>query len=196
MAFKFLPHFRLPDDHTIKLASATALPIIKANFNGEAAFITIGSETGIFRVEYQGVEVAFPSHGPPCTTEYNTELSSLEGRFDRSQPLKLRVIGGNGKERIIADVWKLFPVIVHVPSTPPLTLRMHSVTPEGRSEMLDRGDHGHDRVWRWAVLLSKRSQQPDEPLTSASIIDIRVGGVLDGLIVKCPDGSTVPCGPH
>jgi hypothetical protein len=112
---------------------------------------------------------------------------SLEERFDRARPLSLRVLGRNGREATVNNVWMMLAVqsYVRIPGSN-LRLYKRSVYSDGRETT---GQH----YYEWAQLL--REKGPDGKVHRATSIDLRVGCWWDGGIVKYEDGHVSHWGP-
>lgn len=191
LAFSVLPHFRLPTDPVLPVHIRDASPTIQVVYEDDEGLVvalSIGSAAGIAQVQFQGVTEPRPSVAEPMPMlRFTTE--ELEGRFDHAEPLKLHVLGINGKERTVNNVWKLFSnsSFVRVPGTS-LKLYKRSIYTD-RVETLSE----NEKVWEWAQLLKEKGR--DGNLTPATKIDLRVGCLWDGGVVYYQDGHKSHWGP-
>ncbi|KAI5465037.1 putative peptidase family-domain-containing protein [Mariannaea sp. PMI_226] len=179
LRFLNLPHFRIPSD-PIRPGS---FPNFEVNDEDGATKVIVSCEAGIGQVLFNGVAEAVPSFAKP-ETSISYSLDQLESRFGLEKPLEIELIAMNGKH-ITRDVAKLLSSLSYI-RVPGSGLR------------LEKSSIGSENVqnshWQWAVMFKKRGR--DGALISASKLDLKVGCVLDGVIVHYKDGSAVPCGPR
>ena len=185
-------HFLLPTDKQLTDAQRTAEPVAEPNFTdneqGELdAVLHITSTVGIARISFDKVPEATPSINSPINErEYSQE--ELEQRFDRSQPLRVDILGLNGKELTINNVWKTLTVKTFV-RIPGCSTRLFK-----RSVYTDDVENSSDNdMCEWAQLLKERG--PDGNIHRATSIDLRVGCWWDGGVVKYADGHKSHWGP-
>lgn len=179
LRFVNLPQFRLPSDPVVNWDVPT-FEIIDEDGTSKVA---ITCEAGIGQLLFNGA-----AEGTPSTTSPETKIvysfEELESRFDMEKPLQAEVIAMNGKH-LTRDVCKLF-------------LSLSYIRVPGSSMRLQKRSVGSENVekshWQWGVMLKKKTRGGD--LISASKLDLKVGCVLDGVIVHYRDGSEVPCGPR
>jgi hypothetical protein len=188
LSFRMLPHFRLPTDPLISDEERNASPEAYAEHNGDEgpATLVIGSSSGIVRITFNHTEMSQPlgwMHDAPKRVEH-TE-ASLEKRFDRTQPLALNILAYNGKETNIGNVWKILAsrTFIRIPGSD-IRLTKRLAFPD---------DSSSERRYEWAQLLREKSK--DGKLHRAVSIDLRVGCVWDGGVVKYADGHTSHWGP-
>jgi hypothetical protein len=88
-------------------------------------------------------------------TQLGFTETELEKRFDRAEKLKLHILGMNGRERTVENVWKLFSLAtaVRIPGTG-VTVFKKSVS-SGQCD----GEGGDRVMWEWAVLLKEKNKQ-------------------------------------
>ncbi|KAJ4314114.1 hypothetical protein N0V94_006628 [Neodidymelliopsis sp. IMI 364377] len=186
------PHFLLPTDKPLTEEERTAIPSAEPKYtdneHGELdVALRIKSPVGVVRISFNKTPEATPSiNSPASEREYRQE--ELEARFDRSQPLRLDVLGFNGKECTIADVWKALAIktFVRIPGS--------SVRLFKRSVYTDQIERYPDEeVCEWAQLLKERGS--DGNIHRATSIDLRVGCWWDGGVVQYADGHKSHWGP-
>lgn len=189
LAFHMLPHFYLPTDPSLTASERNAAPVVQAEHEEEEgqSFVTISSIRKIARVSFNSTEEAEPTALSPVTTLRFT-MQELERRFERTEPLRLNVLGFNGKEVTIANVWKLLAsrTFFAIPGT---QLRLSKQS--ANATYLD--SHKDRKTYEWAQLL--REKGPDGSIHRATSIDLRVGCVWDGGVVKYADGHKSHWGP-
>lgn len=156
LAFRVLPHFRLPTDPVLPVHIRDASPTVQVVYEDDedlVAALGIESAAGIARVQFQGVTEPRPSVAEPMPMLRFT-AKELESRFDHAEPLKLHVLGMNGKERTVSNVWKLLSnsSFVRVPGTS-LKLYKRSIYTD-RVETLSE----NEKVWEWAQLLKEKGR--------------------------------------
>jgi hypothetical protein len=188
LSFCNLAHFGLPSDPIISNEDRHAQPLIDVSHSGDehlTSTLQITSASGIVRVSFNGREDANPTLQEPSYELLFTE-QNLEERFDRARPLSLRVLGLNGREATVNNVWKMLTVqsFVRIPGSN-VRLYKRSVYSDGR----ESGQH----FFEWAQLL--REKGPDGNVHRAVSIDLRVGCWWDGGIVKYEDGHVSHWGP-
>ncbi|KAF3039739.1 hypothetical protein E8E12_006510 [Didymella heteroderae] len=184
-------HFLLPSDKHFSDAQRTAEPVAEPKFTdneqGElAASLRITSAVGIARISFNKTPESTPSINTP-TGEREYTQDELERRFNRYQPLRLDVLGLNGKELAIPDVWKTFTVktFVRIPGS---SIRLFK-----RSVYTDAVEINSSMTCSWAQLLKERG--PDGGLHRATSIDLRVGCWWDGGVITYEDGHKSHWGP-
>ncbi|ORX97802.1 putative peptidase family-domain-containing protein [Clohesyomyces aquaticus] len=188
--FRHLPHFRLPSDRIVTPHLRNAGPMAAAEYTDDEeleAVLHISCPAGIARVSFNDVVEQKPSIAEPLT-ELRYPQEALEARFDRMEPLSLSLLGFNGKEQSIQDVWKLLTVktFIRIPGS---NIRLFKRSVYG--DILEKDpNHG---VYEWAQLLKEKGQ--DGSLHRATSIDLRVGCVWDGGVVKYADGHVSHWGP-
>ncbi|KAF2124387.1 hypothetical protein P153DRAFT_326536 [Dothidotthia symphoricarpi CBS 119687] len=190
LAFRLLPHFHLPTDPVMTVEERKATPTAEAeNESGDEdelnTILAISSLGGIARVSFNDREEAKPTSIAPIAKLRYTR-GQLEKRFDRTEPLHLKIVGFNGRETTVKDVWKLLAIksFVRIPGSS-IRLSKRSVQ---ASELRD-----DDRTTEWAQLL--REKGPDGKIHRATSIDLRVGCIWDGGVVKYADGHVSHWGP-
>lgn len=184
-------HFLLPTDKQFIDAQRTAEPVAEPKFTdneqGELdAVLHIISAVGIARISFNKTPESTPSINSP-TDEREYTQDELEQRFDRSQPLRLDVLGFNGKELTINDVWKTLTVktFVRIPGSPTRLFK--------RSVYTDAVETNSGDMCEWAQLLKERG--PDGAIHRATSIDLRVGCWWDGGVISYADGHKSHWGP-
>ncbi|KAF2198416.1 metallopeptidase [Delitschia confertaspora ATCC 74209] len=194
LLFRQLPHFRLPADLPLAPKVQSAVPKLEA---GEAGFggdekcwsmLKICCDAGIAQIRFQGISEKTPTSVRPANQISFTE-EDLESRFDRSKPLKATVLGMNGKECHVRNVWRLFK------SKPYYCIQGTTIRLTKRSiccDMLGRSSR-EEEILEWAQLLKEKG--PDGKIYRAVSIDLRVGCVWDGGVVEYEDGHKSHWGP-
>ncbi|KAJ5630602.1 uncharacterized protein N7484_010702 [Penicillium longicatenatum] len=202
LQFKLLPHFALPGDMPVPKGFKNAAVSIQLDLDMadrmnddeelRDEFIKISCSAGLAQVKIRNgneePKVLFAD--TEWTGQYTAfHINTSQEGFDRTEPLKIIALGMNGKERVVADAWKLLkekPYIL-IPGSN-VVLRKQSV----RSEQLE-GEINDDEFVQWAMLLKHRGQ--DGQLHRATAIDLRVGCTMDGAVVHYADGRHENCGP-
>lgn len=190
LLFRALPHFHLPSDQMMTAQLRYADPQAQADYGGDEelnSILHISSPAGLVRVIFNGKDEDNPSIEQPASELKFTE-QELENRFDRSEPLHLSLLGFNGRELDVSDVWKLLAVkaFIRIPRTN-IRLFKRSIYSDGIENNPDQG------VYEWAQLL--REKGPDGNIHRATSIDLRVGCLWDGGVVKYEDGHVSHWGP-
>jgi hypothetical protein len=191
LSFRVLPHFRLPTDHVIAPQHRDIEPQVDVEYTGDEELnstLRIYSPVDIVRITFNGGDSeATPSVAEPVT-ELRFSQDELEARFDRSESLSMNVLGLNGKESTVHDVWKLLSVktFIRIPGSS-IRLFKRSVYSD---ELEKRADLP---IYEWAQLL--REKGADGNIHRATSIDLRVGCVWDGGVVKYADGHKSHWGP-
>lgn len=192
LAFRMLPHFHLPTDSRMTVEQRNALPSIDVEHVGEDeeelhAILNITSPGGIARITFNDYEEAKPTAIMPAE-ELRYTQEELTARFDRAETLQLKVLGFNGRETMVKDVWKLLAskTFVRIPGSS-IRLSKRSVY----APALDDNENGN--TYEWAQLL--REKGTDGQIHRATEIDLRVGCIWDGGVVKYADGHTSHWGP-
>lgn len=189
---RFSHHLLLPTDKRFSDAQRNAEPVAEPKFSdnekGELdASLQLNSTVGIARISFNKIPEATPSINLPINErEYFQE--DLEQRFDRFKPLQLDVLGLNGKELTIPNVWKILSVgtFVRIPGS---SIRLYK-----RSVYTDEVETSSaDDMCEWAQLLRERG--PDGNIHRAISIDLRVGCWWDGGVVEYADGHKSHWGP-
>ncbi|KAL3458205.1 putative peptidase family-domain-containing protein [Aspergillus heterothallicus] len=198
LLFKLLPHFALPGD-TVPVSAEfrNAAVRVEAVEIGDAEgekgeIIEVSCKAGLVEVSVQSGDddpVVYLSDVNAASTTFRIN-TTLDG-FQRIEPLKLTVLGGNGKERLIKDAWRVFKdrPTIRIPGSD-IVLRKQSV----ESDKFERCEGEEDEDYmQWAMLLKARGK--DGNLHRATAIDLRVGCTMDGAVVYYADGSHQNCGP-
>lgn len=195
LSFRVQPHFRLPADPILTRDMVTAEPSVQVVFEDhheEFLRLVIRSPVQIVRVKFNGVSEAQPTIEAPVAKLQFT-MDELEARFDRSKPLSLEVLAMNGKSRVLRNVWKLFSNVsfIRVPGSS-IVLQKRSIKSQELEKLRD--DTKSENSWDWAVLLKEKDKTGT--LRPATMIDSRVGCILDGAVVYFQDGHKTHCGPR
>ncbi|XP_014557357.1 hypothetical protein COCVIDRAFT_15360 [Bipolaris victoriae FI3] len=193
LSFRMLPHFRLPTDPILPETTRKARPDVSITHNDEGgpAILHINSPSGIARITFNNTEHSQPEewlNNAPTTMQF-TE-SELDERFTRTSPLALRILASNGRETTTANVWKLLASksFIRIPGSS-IVLRKHLAYTSS-----DSSDRYRPRdPYEWAQLLRERGA--DGKLHRAVSIDLRVGCLWDGGVVKYADGHVSHWGP-
>lgn len=198
LAFKMLPHFRLPGDVAVTLEQRSAEPsiaVVISPASPKTLHLVISSPTQIVRIKFNDtIEENVSISSPITKLQYTPE--ELESRFPRKDPLKVEVLGMNGKIRTIANIWRLFANVsfILIPNSPHVLHKRSTKTPRLEAAEAENVNDERKNVWDWAVLLNEKGA--DGKLKRATAIDSRVGCILDGAVVYFADGHTTPCGPR
>lgn len=121
----------------------------------------------------------------PCA---NISISNVDQQYDRGQPMSMTVLGMNGKQRVVKDVWRLLKQtsFIRIPGHD-FVLHKQSVQSHGLESNED-----DSRYHEWALLLNEKGA--DGKLHRATTIDLRVGCTMDGAVVYYADGHKTNCG--
>lgn len=197
LAFRVLPHFMLPTDQAVAPKIQNASPSAVADYTNDdtddgeesRSRLHVFCPSGIVQVSFNGEALETPTLTKPVE-ELNFPVKDLALKYDRSQPLSLSVLGYNGKERKVANVWKLLAngTCILIPESK-IRLRKRSIFCSG----LEQSDSEDSVYYEWAQLLKERG--PDGGIYRAESIDMRVGLLLDGGVVKYEDGHKSHWGP-
>ncbi|KAF2787443.1 metallopeptidase [Melanomma pulvis-pyrius CBS 109.77] len=191
LAFRVLPHFRLPIDKIVAPEHRNIEPQTNVEYEGDEelnSILHITSPVGIVRLIFNnGDAEASPSVASPAS-EIRFTQDELESRFDRTSPLSLNILGFNGKESTVHDVWRMLSVktFVRIPGSN-IRLFKRSVY----SDELEKNPN--HPVYEWAQLL--REKGPDGAIHRVTDIDLRVGCLWDGGVVMYADGHASHWGP-
>jgi hypothetical protein len=185
-------HFLLPTDKCFTEAQRQAEPVAEPNFTenerGEIdAILHIASDVGIARISFNEVPEATPSIKSPATVcDYSQD--ELERRFERSNPLRLDVLGLNGKQLTVQNIWMALAVktFVRIPGSSIRLFKRSIYTPMAETI-------AENETCEWAQLLKERGA--DGNIHRAISIDLRVGSWWDGGVVEYADGHKSHWGP-
>ncbi|KAF2469163.1 metallopeptidase [Lindgomyces ingoldianus] len=188
--FRNMPHFRLPSDRILGAQLRNVGPLAEPEYVGDEelnSVLHIHCPVGIAQISFNDTVEDNPSVAEP-SPELRFTQEVLEARFDRSEPLSLKVLGFNGKEQTINDVWKLLAMksFIRIPGSK-MRLFKRSVYADGVESNPDRN------LYEWAQLLKEKGS--DGNLHRATSIDLRVGCLWDGGVVKYDDGHVSHWGP-
>ncbi|KAL4749837.1 hypothetical protein BDW72DRAFT_213809 [Aspergillus terricola var. indicus] len=196
LLFKLLPHFALPGDEyppsaEFKKASLVVDIVVSDDDddNNGVEMLKVFCKAGLAAVTVQsGNDEPREYLSDVNGTRTTLYIHTTGNVFDRTKPLRIEALGGNGKERIIKDAWLLFKdrPFIPIPGSK-LVLRKQSV----HSNSFESRDD--DEFIPWAVLLHHRGN--DGNLHRATSIDLRVGCTMDGAVVYYADGERENCGP-
>jgi hypothetical protein len=185
-------HFLLPTDKCFTEAQRQAEPVAEPNFTenerGEIdAILHIASDVGIARISFNEVPEATPSINSPATVCDYTQ-DELERRFERSNPLRLDVLGLNGKQLTVQNIWMALAVktFVRIPGSSIRLFKRSIYTPMAETI-------AENETCEWAQLLKERGA--DGNIHRAISIDLRVGSWWDGGVVEYADGHKSHWGP-
>ncbi|TVY82400.1 putative zinc metalloproteinase [Lachnellula suecica] len=156
LSFKLQSHFRLPTDPVLSQEALVAEPSVQVVYDDDekAEFmrLVISCPSQIVRLKFNGTGEAEPTIAAPVQKQQFT-IDELESRFERTQPLKLEVLGMNDKSRTVGDAWKLFSQVsfIRIPG--------YSILLKKKSFVFDvfqAASAAETKSWDWAVLLGKR----------------------------------------
>ena len=198
LSFKTLPHFWLPYDGPRPSSQEIgAVPTISVLDEDEdfPRILIKGTLGGIARIRLNNAtrfeismnpNIPDPDQNTRPIAERIYTLAELEDATSPPRaPLSLEVLGMNGKVKSIPNVWRLLANrnYVKIPGTK-LRLLKRSVASGDEQE-------GHG-MWEWAVMLKKRGA--DGQMVNAKNIDLRVGCIFDGAVMRYEDGRKVNLG--
>lgn len=191
LSFRLQPQFWLPGDRRLSAAARRAAPVASTNDASTGLELLISCEAGIIQIEWNDEKEPTPSLASP-QAQVTYGASVLESRFDPAVPLKLKVLGLNGKSRVFANAWRLLSTAssIRIPGTE-IRLQKRSVMSK---DMESGEDGGLDQYWAWATLLTRREKGGG--IQPAVEVEVRTGCILDGAYVRFSDGTTVNCGPR
>lgn len=208
---KSVSHFRLPKDGFQSAESANTAPAIQVVFeesSEEFLRLVVSSPSGIVRVKFDGVEELSPTVAVPAEKLLYT-MAELEARFDRKKFVSVEVLAMNGKSCSIGNIWRLFTSnsFVRIADSS-IVLHKRSV----KTKQLEQAENDESRQWYWTAMLKKNTDDGNcktgvlssnmtvltilSSVVPATIIDSRVGCVLDGAVVYYRDGHKTICGPR
>lgn len=199
LAFSHLPHFWMPGDRRPldPRLSRYTMPSVRAeeieNEDGDVeTHIVASSPANIVRVLWNDEASETPSLSHQLS-EANIPIWQVEQAFSRDMPVRFAVLAGNGKERIVPNIWDLVtePSTLRIPGSD-VVLHRQSVMCQDLEQGLAHMEIA--TLWRWATLLSKPMEHGT--IVRANEINIRVGCNLLGLYVRFEDGIRVNCGPR
>lgn len=200
LAFSHLPHFWLPGDRRPLIDPSLArytMPSVRVeeikNEGGDVeTHIVASSPANIVRVLWNEEASERPSLNHQLLGA-TIPMWQIEQTFSRDTPVRFAVLAGNGKERIVPNIWDLItdPSTLRIPGSD-VVLHRDSVMCKDLEEGLAEMEIA--TLWRWATLLSKPMEHGT--IVRANEINIRVGCNLLGLYVRFEDGIRVNCGPR
>ncbi|KAG8157181.1 hypothetical protein KVR01_012889 [Diaporthe batatas] len=201
LTFKHLPHFWMEGDEKVPgdpLVTRTAIPTISYEFSASEDLtvtmnkVMVASPAKIVRVLWNGE----PGIGGPTLANpiagVSISTSDIDAEYSRAEPLRVAFLAGNGKERVIPNLWDLLdPANLHVPGSE-VVLHRRSV----KCGDLENGrdDLNYLAFWSWATLLTK--PMAHGTIARANEINSCVKESLLGLYVRFQDGARVNCGPR
>lgn len=194
LSFRTLPHFRLPTDPVLSIEERNVSPVAHSIFDESdedetTATLSISTPGGIARITFTNQHEAEPTAIKTVEEVRYTE-TELEQRFDRSTPLRLQVLGFNGKEHTVSNVWKLLAAKTFI-KIPGSTIRLHKRCVSAQTS--NNNPDAEDDMYEWAQLLHEKDTNGN--LHRATSIDLRVGCLWDGGVVKYADGHKSHWGP-
>ena len=191
LSYRILPHFKLPSDPALQAHEISSMPAVEVLDEDEDFPRILIRETmrGIARIRLNGVQRDDISIVTPPKEICYTVAELEDATEPPRQPLKMEVLGMNGKVKVVGNVWRLLANRSHVrlPGSD-VRLQKRSVSSRDSEE-----DGQMAAFWEWAVMLKKRGA--DSQLVSASSIDLRVGCILDGAVLHYHDGTKANLGP-
>ncbi|USP76306.1 hypothetical protein yc1106_03580 [Curvularia clavata] len=192
LAFRMHPQFYLPSDPILTETERKVKADIFVSREGDddPATLEINSPSGIARITFDLDQHQQPAEwiqDPPKLMQFTEDY--LEQRFDRTKPLHVRVLASNGRKTTHGNVWKLFSVRSHIriPGSS-VQLRRHLAFSNADSD-----NYHESGPFEWAQLLCEKGK--DGKLYRAVSIDLRVGCLWDGGVVKYGDGHVSHWGP-
>ncbi|KAK7704173.1 hypothetical protein SLS64_008731 [Diaporthe eres] len=200
LAFSLLPHFWMPGDRKLPLDPLFArymMPSVHVeevedeDENLEKQLLA-ASPANIVRILWNGEPSEIPSLQHQLIGA-KIPARLIEEAFSRDTPVRLSILAGNGKERVVPNFWDFVtdPSTLRIPGSD-VVLHRRSVMCRNLEEGLD--GMGRRTLWRWATLLSKPMEHGT--IARANEINIRIGCYLLGLYVRFEDGIRLNCGPR
>ncbi|KAH8788102.1 zinc metallo proteinase [Diaporthe sp. PMI_573] len=200
LAFRHLPHFWMPGDPKLSgdpLAIRLDIPSIGVKYwrdedGNTDPQIMSNSPAEIVRVLWNGETSLNPSVASPMDG-VRLPVSWIESHFSRDQPVRLAFLGGNGKERVVPNVWDLLEdsSILRIPGSD-IMLHRRSIMCNDLEEGLN--GMANEKYWSWATLLTR--QMEHGTIAHVNEINIYIRDYLIGLYVRFLDGIRVNCGPR
>ncbi|KAL2828302.1 putative peptidase family-domain-containing protein [Aspergillus pseudoustus] len=201
LLFNLLPHFALPGDAFPIPAEfkqfGVRVEVVMDDAYGEEdgqttdEILRVACKAGLVKITVQSgnddpLDYLPDIHGTSTEFYINTTRDEL----DRSEPLEISVLGGNGKERVIRDAWQMFKdkPFISIPGSD-IVLHKQAV----HSNSFEKSEQSDGEFVRWAMLLHHRGKHGH--LYRATSIDLRVGATMDGAVVYYADGQHENCGP-
>ncbi|PGG99767.1 hypothetical protein GX51_06139 [Blastomyces parvus] len=204
LSFRLFPHFWIPGDEVFEpgVRAETPSAVVIEHRDGDPAKLGIQ-----LSCRAKVVQISFNDNPEPSPTVASPAdkviymMKDLESRFPRksNKPLKLTVLGMNGKTCIVNDVWRLFGSrdIIRIPGSKVVLTKQSILCPQMEADQSKVPDDSS--VWAWATLLAKPrdgSSPGSGSMKRVKSIDVRTGAFLDGLYVDFDDGERVNCGPR
>jgi hypothetical protein len=192
LSFRQLPHFLLPKDPIWSKDGPTVDIMNEENTTPKMAIF----------LKDKIAQVAFNDELEPVTSPQNPiesilyTLKSLEERFTTSSPLKLSVLGMNGKQTSITNLWLYFKQrdSIRIPGSEMILRKQSIISPSYANEQNANRSWGNgSQNWEWATLLSRK--KPDGNIEYATKVEVRTGCLLDGAYVYFGK-DRVHCGPR
>lgn len=188
LMFRSLPHFWMPGDVKMPKEIRAAAPTVNAvDIDTDEPGLLVASAAGVGSIEFGGVPEPLPTISAPVDS-IRYSIKELEERLSPNEPLKVSVLGMNGKSRTIGDVQRLFrnTSFIRIPGTS-INLTKTSVL----CKDLEAAVHDDGKFWKWATLLIRKGK--DGTVKYATMVESRVGLVLDGAYVYFA-GARINCG--
>lgn len=192
LSLKQLPHFRLPGDiissEEVRKSMPSIFPLVEDEsqqglvFECKAGIKQVTISAGDFN------DTIYPVNG---TTRIVYEV----GQLNNSVPLAVMVLGENGKERKLANAWRLLAKqnSIRIPDSDVILRKYTSGSGKDKDDE-DESMIDDENAIQWAVMLNEKGSSGN--LSRANAIDLRVGCILDGAVVHFEDGHKTPCGPR
>ncbi|EEH20273.2 hypothetical protein PABG_02532 [Paracoccidioides brasiliensis Pb03] len=206
LSFRLFPHFWIPGDEYLEPDVRTEKPRATAvgqeADDGARRCIKLSCGAGIAQITFN--DDGNPEPSPTVTSpakEVIFTMKQIQSRFprkhNRNNPLKLTMLGMNGKTGTVRDVWRLFDSmsVIAIPGSKVVLTKQSIRCPDMEVE-----DPDPTLVWTWATLLTKPRGRDAKAsggrMKLVKSIDVRTGMFLDGLYVDFEDGERVKCGPR
>ncbi|EGC43739.1 zinc metalloproteinase [Histoplasma capsulatum var. duboisii H88] len=202
LSFRLFPHFWIPGDELLEPGVRAETPSVVVIGQGDPAKlgIQLSCRAKVVQVSFNDNLESYPTVVSPCNNTIYL-MKDLKFRFPRreNRPLKLTVLGMNGKTRTIHDVWRLFGLedIIRIPGSKVVLAKQSILCAQMEADEYKEPDAS--TVWSWATLLAKPRDgfgYGPRSMKHVKSIDVRTGAYLDGLYIDFDDGERVNCGPR
>lgn len=202
LSFRLFPHFWIPGDELLEPGVRAETPSVVVIGQGDPAKlgIQLSCRAKVVQVSFNDNLESYPTVVSPCNNTIYL-MKDLKSRFPRrdNRPLKLTVLGMNGKTRTVHDVWRLFGLedIIRIPGSKVVLTKQSILCAQMEADEYKEPDAS--TVWSWATLLAKPRDglgYGPRSMKHVKSIDVRTGAYLDGLYIDFDDGERVNCGPR
>lgn len=197
LKFKLLPHFRLPGDEPVTREFKNVDVIFDLDMHMDSSpdgeepsgieVLKVSCTVGLARVRFQHGDEEEKVHDFVGDSARVTQFcfNSIREQLSAEKPLKIIATGMNGRERTV-DALSLFQQKPYI--------RIPNSNIMLRKKFAQSVNCDDRELLCWAMLLRERGQ--DGRLYRATSIDLRVGCIMDGAVVRYADGHVHNCGPQ